>query len=140
MLHRYDPIREPRKEISHESMVETLKRKVREAVEKHAQVNGGSGEKAVIHQPPVPSADSGDSRGAVAPTPAISWLKPVRTSKDGLGYRKSECGRFVIAKVRLKDVFVYTASRVNHNWPATVLGSFSAASDAQACCEREASK
>jgi len=136
MLHRYDPIREPRKEISHESMVETLKRKVREAVEKHAQVNGGSGEPLGATGRAEPSHDLAQPKPS--PTLAISWLKPVRTGNSGIGYQRSACGRFAVAKVLCGGVFKYTASRCYTDLPGEPLGSFDAAEKARACCERYA--
>ena len=130
----YSPMREPRKEVTEEQMKETLARRVRESVQKHAErvsINGGSGEVSTA----LPSAGKAPDRHPAAPTPAISWDKPIPTSDDGLGYQRSTCGRFVIAKVRVKDTFQYTASRVNPGSVASALGSFLTLQEAQQCCE-----
>lgn len=128
----YSPMREPRKEVTEEQMKETLARRVRESMQKHAErvsVNG-SGVAQSSRAPEVQQEVSGANPVAVA----ISWEKPVRTSDDGLGYQKSTCGRFVIAKVRVKGEFQYTASRVNPGSVASVIGSFKDPTSAQRAC------
>lgn len=132
----YSPMREPRKEVSEEQMLETLKRRVREAVEKHAQVNG-SGVAQPSRAPGVQQEMPGANPVTVA---ALVWEKPIKTSDDGLGYQQSTCHRFVIAKVRVMDRFQYTASMRRRTpagdpFPAQALGSFYTPEEARTCCE-----
>jgi len=134
-MHAYSPMREPRKEVTEEQMKETLARRVRESIQRHAERVSvdGSGVAQSSRAPAVPLRQEVPGANPVAV--AISWEKPVRTSDDGLGYQRSTCGRFVIAKVRVNREFRYTASRCRADLPAQVLGSFANAADAQKCCE-----
>ena len=133
-MHAYSPMREPRKEVTEEQMKETLARRVRESIQRHAERVSvdGSGVAQSSRAPAVPLRQEVPGANPVAV--AISWEKPVRTSDDGLGYQKSTCGRFVIAKVRVKGEFQYTASRVNPGSVASVIGSFKDPTSAQRAC------
>lgn len=126
-MYPYSPLHAPRKEVSEETMMETLKRRVRESVEKHINVAG--------------AGSSQEASGAVAaanPLPtaaALQWDKPVKTTSDGQGYQRSTCQRFVIAKTKNMGEFVYTASRCAVPY-AKPLGAFNTPELARAFCEK----
>jgi len=130
MEYAYNPMREPRKEVTEEQMKETLARRVRESMQKHA-------ERVSIATPGVTVDGEASIRLSVEasrPRELLQWDKPIRTSDDGLGYQRSTCGHFVIAKVRVKDTFQYTCSDCRHS-PARPIGSFTNLAEAQRCCE-----
>lgn len=122
MLHRYNPMREPQKELTHDDMWKTLA--------KH-----GASRADVEVRPAEPAGPH------LQPPAALVWQKPVHTKgldgkPNGTGYCISVCGQFVIAKVKMGPEIVYTASKRRDGFPAAVLGSVKSFEEAKAVCER----
>lgn len=130
MLHAYDPMLNPRKEVSEDRMREILEKRCREAG--HVRID-----------PPDPAREGPTDKDIARPPERVPtvlvWQQPVRTTKDGQGYQRAVGNRYVVSKVRVMEKFRYTASLCHADEsPATPLGSYDTAEEARARCESEA--